>query len=198
MAFNYYCHHCDKHINRRSKKKHINSKAHLYMYRNIVISKISIGDVYWDNFVETIDKCMSHHLNKFQSFTTMVKCKIANQDITIPIDKVRDYVPFYECWDDEDRRLYFKYLNKSSLKHHIWYSGFVSDGDYDNEFNSKTCINDIVIIFFSKYKSITGKHKLICQPRRILESKLLKHMHNMSYDDKINKYEFLSRAYGFI
>ena len=194
MTFNYYCQHCDKHINRKSKNKHLNSKTHLYMYRNIVISKISIGDVYWDNFVEIIDECMTRHLDKFQSFTTIVKCKIANQDITISIDKVRDYVSFYECCDDENRRLYLKYLNKSSLQHHIRYGCRV----FDHELNSKTCINDIFIIFFSKYKSITGKHKLIHQPRRILEYKLLKHIHNMSYNDKINKYEFLSRAYGFI
>ena len=28
------------------------------------------------------------------------------------------------------------------------------------------------------------------QPRRVLESKLLKHIKNSSYDDKVNKYNF--------
>ena len=42
-----------------------------------------------------------------------------------------------------------------------------------------------------------AKHKLQ-QHRRILESKLLKHLHNASYNDKIYKYDFLSRKYDFI
>ena len=44
---------------------------------------------------------------------------------------------------------------------------------------------------------MTAKHK-IQQPRRILESKFLKHIHNVSYNDKINKYNFLSREYKLI
>ena len=47
MASKYYCQECDKYINRRSKMKHINSKAHLYMYYNIIPNKYNIGDVYW-------------------------------------------------------------------------------------------------------------------------------------------------------
>ena len=46
MVSNYYCQVCDKYINRRSKTKHLNSKAHLYMYYNIITNKYNIGDVY--------------------------------------------------------------------------------------------------------------------------------------------------------
>ena len=194
MAFNYYCQHCDKHINRKSKNKHLNSKTHLYMYDNIIINKFSIGDVYWCDLVETIDKYMIFNLNKFRFFTTAVKCKIANKDINILIDKIEGYIPFYATDDIEEERIYSKYRNRYKMLHYIHYDC----GFFDIEINSSTVISDVIITFFSKYKSITGKHKLIHQPRRILESKLLKHIHNMSYDDKINKYEFLSRAYGFI
>ena len=54
MVSNYYCQKCDKYINRRFKTKHINSKALLHMYYNIVTNKYNIGDVYWCNFEETI------------------------------------------------------------------------------------------------------------------------------------------------
>ena len=44
---------------------------------------------------------------------------------------------------------------------------------------------------------MTAKHKLQ-QPRRVLESKLLKHIKNSSYDDKMNKYNFLTLAYELL
>ena len=44
---------------------------------------------------------------------------------------------------------------------------------------------------------MTAKHKLQ-QPRNFLQSKLLKHMKNASYDDKINKYKFLTLEYKFL
>ena len=44
---------------------------------------------------------------------------------------------------------------------------------------------------------MTLKHKLQ-QPRRVLESKLLKHIKNASYDDNIYKYNFLAREYELL
>ena len=43
----FYCQHCDKVFNHKYKQRHIKSKAHLYMYYNIVVNKYNIGDVYW-------------------------------------------------------------------------------------------------------------------------------------------------------
>ena len=54
MVSKYYCQDCDKYINQRFKTKLINSKAHLYMYYNIVTNKYNIGDVHWCDFEETI------------------------------------------------------------------------------------------------------------------------------------------------
>ena len=62
---------------------------------------------------------------------------------------------------------------------------------FDTVFRSSSIISDVMITFLSNYKSMTAKHKMQ-QPRRILESKLLKNIHNVSYNDKINKYKFLS------
>ena len=44
---------------------------------------------------------------------------------------------------------------------------------------------------------MTVKHRFQ-QPRRVLESKFLKHVKNASYDDKINEYKFLTLEYDFL
>ena len=46
MTSKHYSQDCDKYINQRFKTKHINLKAHLYMYYNIITNKYNIGDVY--------------------------------------------------------------------------------------------------------------------------------------------------------
>ena len=62
---------------------------------------------------------------------------------------------------------------------------------------SSSIISNVAISFFSNYKSMTSKHRLQ-QPRKGLESKLLKHIKNASYDDKIHKYNFLAHEYELI
>ena len=63
--------------------------------------------------------------------------------------------------------------------------------------DSSSIIRDVIITLFSNFKFMTTKHKL-SQPRRILESRLLKYIKNKSHDDKISKYHFLSKQYEFI
>ena len=69
MVSNYYCQDCDKYFNRRYKTKHINSKAHLHMYYNIVTNKHNIGDVYWCDFEEMIREYMLNISSKFNFFS---------------------------------------------------------------------------------------------------------------------------------
>ena len=73
MVSNHYCRDCDKYTNQRSKTKHKNSKAHLYMYYNIIANKYNIGDVHWCDLVETIHEYMMINLCKFRKFSTVVK-----------------------------------------------------------------------------------------------------------------------------
>ena len=76
MASIYFCQDCDKYIKRRYKSKHIKTKLNEYMRYNIIINKHYIGDVIWCDFVETIYEYMSSNLNKFQIFSTTIKCRI--------------------------------------------------------------------------------------------------------------------------
>ena len=63
--------------------------------------------------------------------------------------------------------------------------------------DSSIIISNVTITFFSNYKSVTAGHKFY-QPRSILESKILKHIKNASYDDKIDKYTFLVHKYKLL
>ena len=163
------------------------------MYYKIIINKHVIGHVYWCDLVETILKYMTIKYCKFRKFSTTVECTIDNKDIKILIDKIEGYIPFYELDDDEDEWIHLKYLNRYKIRNYIIYRC----GLFDTVFRSSTVLSDVTITFFSIYMSMTAKHKMH-QPRRILESKLLKHLHNTSFNDKINKYIFLSREYDLI
>ena len=39
------------------------------------------------------------------------------------------------------------------------------------------------------------RYYLLSQPRKILESKILKNIHNLDFADKLTKYYFLSKKY---
>ena len=75
MVSNYYCQDCDKYIIRRFKTKHINSKAHLRIFYNIITNKYNIGDVYWCDFEETIREYMMNNSSKFNFFLLLLNVK---------------------------------------------------------------------------------------------------------------------------
>ena len=190
MVSNYYCQKCDKYIKRKSKTKHINSKTHFYMYYNITLNKHNIGDVYWCDLVEMIYEYMTINSYKFRKFSTVVKCTIDNKDISILIDKIEGYIPLYKLYNDEEEWIHLNYLNGYKIRDYIFYSC----GLFDTILRSSTVLGDVTIIFFANYKSMTAMHKFQ-QPRKVLESKILKHIKNVSDDDKEIEYNFLTRVY---
>ena len=62
---------------------------------------------------------------------------------------------------------------------------------------STSIINNVTLTIFSKYKSMKRNY-LLSQPRSVLESKILKHIHNTNTSDKMMKYYFLSKKYDII
>ena len=171
----------------------MNSKAHLHMYYNIVTNKYNIGDVYWCDFEETIREYMVNNSCKFNFFSTIVKCKKNNEDISILVDNIDGYVPLYKFDDDDDAWIYYRYCNSKKIRDYIFHRATLSD----IILHSSTIISDVMITFFSNYKSMTAIHKLQ-QPRKVLESKILKRIKNASNDDRETKYNFLARAYGLL
>ena len=191
MTSNYYCQHCDKHVDWEYKQRHIKSQSHLYMYYNIVTNKYNIGNVYWDDFHTTIEEYIKENNTKFLSFTIVVRCKLNDVDICISIDNKPGNAPLYKFHDGE--RIYYKYYTSEQIRDYIFHHAMLMD----IKFNSSSVISNLTISLFSKYNLMTPRHQLQ-QPRRILESKLLKHIKNVSYDDKINKYHFLTNEYELL
>ena len=190
MISKYYCQECDNYIFQRFKTKHLKSKAHLHMYYNIITNKYNIRDVYWDDFEATLHEYMMNKSYNFQFFSTLVKCKINNEDISTSVNNIYGYAPLYKFGDNG---WIYRYCNSKKIRDYLFHRARLSD----IILYSSTIITDVTITLFSIYKSMTAIHKLQ-QPRRILESKILKHIKNASNDDKETKYKFLSQEYELI
>ena len=89
----YYCNHCDKNIISKFKQQHMRSKIHLYMLKNVVINKYNIGDIYFSNFENIIQKYIVDYNKKFINlFSILIKCKFEQEDIFISINNKTNYV----------------------------------------------------------------------------------------------------------
>ena len=101
------------------------------------------------------------------------------------------YVPLYRF--DDSGWIYYRYCNSKKIRDYIFHGATLSD----IVLYSSAIINDKTITFFLNYKSMTAMHKFQ-QPRKVLESKILKHIKNASDDDKETKYNFLAREYELL
>ena len=131
---------------------------------------------------------MKENRGKFYSFTILVRCKLDNEDISISVDGNKIDVPLYKF--DDCGWVCYKYCQSKKIRDYIFHRAMLRNIKLD----SYSIISNVMITIFSNYKSMTAKHKLQ-QPRRVIESKLLKYIKNTSYDDKINKYNFLTLEY---
>ena len=64
----------------------------------------------------------------------------------------------------------------------------------EKELSLDTVIKNMSITFFSYYYIMTPRHRLQ-QPRRVLESRLLKHITNLNDDEKNIQYRYLWQYY---
>ena len=62
------------------------------------------------------------------------------------------------------------------------------------ELSMDAVMKNMSITFFSYYYIMTPRHRLE-QPRKVIESKLLKHITNLNDDEKNTKYSFLWQNY---
>ena len=148
--------------------------------------------MFWSDFEKkTIYEYLNENRTKFYTFCIVVRCKLDNEDISISVDGNEVEVPLYRF--DDCGWLYFRYCKSKKIQDYIFHRAMLRDIKLD----SSSIISNIMITLFSNYKSMTVKHKLQ-QLRRVLESKLLKHIKNVSYDDKINKYNFLTLEYKLL
>ena len=80
------------------------------MYYTIVTNKYNIGDVYWRVFEGVIREHMMNNFSKFFLFSTVVKCKIDNEDVSISVSGIDNCVPLYKF--DNGDWFYYRYCNR--------------------------------------------------------------------------------------
>ena len=182
----YYCEICDKTIKNKSKTNHLKSKNHLHM-KSYVRDEHIVGDVYWKDFYRGVRDYVDINRKKFPIFKTVVRCKLFNKDLVICYDKTKKGLIRYSFGDAAFHHLYpvcdeiLDRLDRYALI-------------CDQKLSLDTVIKNISITFFSYYYIMTPRHPLQ-QPRRVLESRLLKHITNLNDDEKNIKYRFLWQNY---
>ena len=161
------------------------------MYYKTVTNKYKIGNVYWDDFEKTIQEYIMENTIKFYAFSIVVRCNLNNEDICIYVDNREGYAPLYKFPDSG--WICYKYCKSKKIRDYVFHRAMLRD----NKLDSFSIISNVTITLFSNFKSMTAKHKLQ-QPRRDIESKLLKFIKNESYDDKMNKNKFLTLEYEIL
>ena len=186
-----YSHSCDKIINHKFLKKHNKSKTHLYFYNNFVINKYYIGDVLWKDFQNIIHDYINDYNSKFNSFSVLVNFILDNENMSISIDNIEGEIPLYKF--KNSGWIYYKFCQSKKVRDYVFHTAILKNKNLE----SSSIINNVILTIFSNYKTIQRYH-LLNQPRSILESKILKHIHNSNFRDKLTKYSFLSKKYGII
>ena len=182
----YYCDICDKTIKRKSKTRYIKSKSHLHM-KSYIKEKHTIGDVYWKDFYRVIREYVNTNRLKFPIFKTLVKCNLFDRDLVIWYDKTKKILIRYGYGDNVFHYLYpvcEEILKR--IRDHVLIKG--------EKLSLETVIKNISITFYSYYYIMTPRHRLE-QPRKVLESNLLKHITKLNDDEKDIKYGFLWHRY---
>ena len=178
----YYCDICDKTIRRKSKTKHIRSKSHLYM-SSYVKQKHTIGNVYWKDFEKILRDYVDGNRLKFPVFKTLIECELYDENIKFQSKST----PLYSF--DNDGSYHISRLCKE-ISRCIRHRAKI----IRKELFPETIIKNLSIIFYSYYYVMTPRYRLQ-QPRRILESKLFKHITNLSDFEKNDKYGYLAFMY---
>ena len=179
-----YCHCCDKNISQKCIKKHNKSKTHLYFYDNFVINKFYIGNVLWKDFGNIIHEYIVICNNKFNSFSIKVDFQLNKENFSFSIDNVDGGFPIY------------RFINIGWIYYRFCQNDNVRDFLKNIKLESLIIIN-VILTIFSNYKTIKRNY-LLSQPRFVLESKILKHIHNLKFREKITKCNSLSKKYGLI
>ena len=181
-----YCDDCDITINKKSKSRHLLSQNHSQM-KSYVRQSHDVGDIYWKDFYNTNRKNVNNNRLKFLIFKTKVSFNLFDKDLVIWLDNTKKRLSSY-CYGDD----VFHYLNpvcekiQDRIRCYALKSGKV--------LYLETVMKDVSITFYSYYYLMHPTHKLF-QPRRVLESQLLKHMLKLTEDEKCSKYKYLYRKY---
>ena len=180
----FYCDICDKTI--KNKTKHLKSKNHLHM-KSYVRDEHIIGDVYWKDFYSVIRDYVDNNRKKFPIFKTVLRCKLFNKDLVVCFDKTKNRLIRYGFGDGV---FHYLYPVCEEILDRLHRYSLISN----QKLSLDTVLKNMSITFFSYYHIMTPRHRLQ-QPRRVLESRLLKHITNLDDDEKNIKYKYLWQYY---
>ena len=111
--------------------------------------------------------------------------------MNITVDKIYGEAPLYKF--KNSGWIYCKFCQSKKVRDYVFHNATLKN----IKLESSSIINNVILKIFSEYKTIKRNH-LLNQPRSILESKILKHVHNSNFRDKLTKYFFLSKKCGII
>ena len=155
------------------------------------MNKYYTGNVLWKDFQNIIRDYINDHNSKFNSFSILVNFQLDKENMGISIDNIEGEIPLYKFknmgW------VYYKFCQSKKVRDFVFYTAILKNINLE----SSSIINNVILTIISKYKTIKRNH-LLTQPRSILLSKLLKHIHNANFRDKLTKYFFLSKKFGII
>ena len=149
------------------------SKTHSYMYYNYVINKHVIGDVFWEDFEKTIHQYINENSSKFCFFKTLVKCDVHYQKTSICVSGDKKSVRLYKF--QNGLYFYYQFCVSKQIRDYIYHRTMLKG----IKLVPSSIKNNLALTIFSYYNSMTLRCRLQ-QPRRILESKLLKHKKNQA------------------
>ena len=180
----YYFKFCNKTMNIYSKMKHNYSKSHLYL-ANYIIKEEIYHNIDLKNVGKIIFDCGNRCKYKFNEFCIKVKCETDNksttqQEIYCKYPKHGNSINGNIVKDKESDEILLLIAKKICYKIH-----FV--------FDSNDVVKNLLIKLVADYDKMALYHRLL-QPRRVLESQLIKHIKNKR---KINigSFNFLITSY---
>ena len=184
----YYCEICNKSIKDKPRNKHNKTKSHYFM-KNYVTNIYNYNYIVWGDVENILHENIISHDNKFNEFKTCVSCKI-NDDVEINVYKnASDMSVVVPTWIEP-----FKTYEVGTL--YVQIAGKMICKTICENLRSKYGINctpdmkirNLRLKFISRHNNMTYRYQLE-QPRRILESKMVKHIKNMSEEEQDN-YKF--------
>ena len=191
----YYCNICDKTIFNKPRNKHNKTKSHYFM-KNYVTNIYNYNDIVWGDVENILPDNIISHDKKINELKTCVPCKI-NDDVEINVYKnASDMHALLPTFIEPFKTLYEVGTLYVQIAGKMICETICENlrSKYDINCTPDMKIRNLTIKFISRYSNMTYRYQLE-QPRRKIESKMVKHIKNMSGEEQDN-YNFLVCKHG--
>ena len=142
-----------------------------------VREKHTLSDIYWRDFEEINRHYVNANRFKFPVFKTLIECELYSENIIFHSDEHEMKVMLYEI--DNGGKVCYSFCVFKKIRDYIYHRAML----VGNEIFPESIIKNLSITFCSYYYIMTPEYRLQ-QPRKILESKLLEHITNLSDFEK--------------